>query len=334
MIKPKVLEKGEIYELTDLLNNYFFKPYFNCVKLNREVLADYFFYEIQNAIRINENYIVGLQENGKYIAFCVLKKSETESEILEKQIFSLSHIVSLGSYTTALKNKLKLLDFLNSNFSVCIDMLSCRANANDISTIHALEKQLFIYMDGLVTYSFEMPQRKSRTISPFFTIRLSKKEDLDQIKKIAYTSFSIDRFHNDPHIPKKQSNKIYVKFIENATQGIGADRILVAEYDNEIIGFNSIEIKNRLLAQFGIRIGSFPLNAVSSDYRNRGVYSGLVNDSLIYLNERTDIVEIRAHINNYPVHRALSKLGFKLTLSQITFHHWNTGDNRKYTQTR
>jgi len=328
MIRTSVLEKDEIYKLADLIDKYPFKPYSNYLNLNNEILKDYFFSEIREILNGKENCIIGSLENGKYVAFCVIKKSTIESEILQKQIFSLSHIISQGSYNVALKHKLKLLDFVNSNYKTQINLLSCRANSNDLSTIHALEKKVFRYMDGLVTYSFEMPQKKPRTINPFFKIRLLNRNDLNQIKKIAETSYSLDRFHNDPHISKTQSNKIYVKFAENATIGVGADRVLIAEHNKEVIGFNTLEIQNHLMAQFGIHIASFVLNAVSSDCRNRGVYSGLVNDSLITLNDSADIVEIRAHTNNYPVHRALSKLGFKLTMSQITFHRWSTCNNR------
>ena len=326
MIQPKILENDEIIELTDLVNTYFFKPYAGYPQLNQEALSDYYLSELQKTLAGTGNSIIALQENGTYHAFCVLKKSEVESEILRKQVFCLPALVSTGTYHTALNNKLKLLGFLISDLPGNPDMISCRADTSDLSTIHALEKQCFRYMEGLVTYSFEMPQKKPGTVNTGFTVRQSKKEDLGQLKKIAQTSFSLDRFHNDPHIEKTESDRIYAQFIENAARGIGADRVMVALNNDAVIGFNTIEVQNRLLAQSGIRIGCFVLNAVSSDYRNRGVYSALIHESLISLNEMTDIVEIRVHAQNYPSHRALSKLGFTHILSQVTFHHWITRD--------
>jgi len=106
-------------------------------------------------------------------------------------------------------------------------------------------------------------------------------------------------------------------------KGMGADMVLVAECDDRVAGFNTIEYHKSIYSQFGIKIGSFVLNAVAPEYRDRGIYSSLMNESLQYLEGRADLAEIRTQASNFPVHRALPKIGFRLSLSQLTFHAWN-----------
>jgi ribosomal protein S18 acetylase RimI-like enzyme len=210
-------------------------------------------------------------------------------------------------------------------------MVSCRADVHDFSSVHALEKKSFLLMDGLVTYTMDMSKFKKNGQRISCQIRLFDKDDLTKIEKIAQNSFSLDRYHNDCHLPRQQSDILYKEFVKNASKGVGADRILVAVSEGKVIGFNTIESKNRLLAHIGIPVSTFVLNAVSSEYRNRGVYSSLIYESLNELSGQTDEVEIRTHVNNFPVHHALSRLGFKLTRSQVTYHRWNLKIPRRNT---
>ena len=203
-------------------------------------------------------------------------------------------------------------------------MVSCRANSEDLSTIHVLEKEAYHYMDNLVTYTFDLKQTRPERKTHPYRIRPVQKMDGNTLKKIVRDSQFMDRFHNDPHIPREESDRLYETFIENAMRGVGADMVLVAECDDEVGGFNTIESQNRHYSTYGIKIGSFVLNAVAPEFHRQGIYSSLMNESLLYLEGRADLAEIRTHAGNSPVHRALPRIGFRLSLSQLTFHAWNT----------
>jgi GNAT superfamily N-acetyltransferase len=322
MQKVGLIENDELTALFPLicgvnLKNTAFSPNFD-----KSFLSDLLFLEIKKIMSENDGYVIGLKSKNKITGFCVIKKAEPESMVFGKEVYSLTHIISDGNYHESLKNKLALLAFLAPDFEKKIDMISCRVDSGDISTIHALEKQSYMLADGLNTYSFEMKNLSTYKRQPVFSTRLYQHADLEQLKEIARLSFSVDRFHNDPFIPKTKSDSLYEKFIENATLGIGADQIMVAENDSIILGFNTIEVQNQLMARYGIKIGSFILTAVALNYRNRGVYSSLIIASLKYLEETSDRAEIRTHFNNYPVHHVLSRLGFTITKSQLTFHRW------------
>jgi hypothetical protein len=285
--------------------------------------SDLLTWEIKKILHENDASAVGLKKDRELIGFCLVKKAELESRVFGKEIYAITHLMSDGDYCQSLENNLKLLTFLITDSGMKTDMLSCRVDSDDYSAIHALEKLSFFLVDGLNTYSYEMKNFSGNPGKHGYATRLYQEDDLEKLKEIARVSFSLDRFHNDQNIPKTQSDTLYEKFFENATKGIGADKVVVAVDNGTPIGFNTLEVQNRLMAGFGIRYGSFILTSVDSHYRDRGVYSSLILSSLQYLEKTSDIVDVRMHFNNYPVHRVLSRLGFTISKAQLTFHRWN-----------
>jgi len=324
MSRERINEFDEISELFWLIEGHAFKPYSQYPQFNCRLLSEAIIKEIQKIADDQENHIIAVKENHRPVAFCIARKSSVESEVFRKKIYAITHLISTGSYKESMSNKQKLLRFFKHNYMNGIRMVSCRANSEDFSSIHALEKEAYYYMDSLITYTYDLKQpRPKHKVHPF-RIRPIQNNESSTLKKIVRESQFIDRFHNDPHIPKEESDQLYEKFIDNAVKGIGADMVLVAEYDDTIAGFNTIESLNRIYSPYGIKIGSFVLNAVAPEFRNRGVYSSLMNDSILFLEGNADLAEIRTHAGNSPVHRALPKIGFRLSLSQLTFHSWNS----------
>lgn len=324
MSRTGIVEWDEISELFSLIEGYPFKPYSQYSRFNCELLSEAFLREIQNIAADPENHIIAVKENHRPVALCIARKSGVESEVFHKKVYTISHLISEGSYIDSVSNKQKLLRFFSRHYMSRIGMVSCRANSEDLSTIHSLEKEGFQYMDSLVTYTFDLTQPRPDRNADSLRIRPFEKKDGNTLKKIVRDSQFMDRFHNDPHISREESDHLYDTFLGNALKGAGIDRVLVAECDDNVVGFNTIESQNRLYSPYGIHIGSFVLNAVAPEYRNQGIYSNLMKESLNYLEDRTDLAEIRTHSGNFPVHRALPGIGFRLSLSQLTFHAWNT----------
>ena len=324
MSRASIVENDEISELFWLIDGYAFKPYSQYSQFNCRVLSEAFLKEIQNIAADRENHIIAVKENHRPVALCVARKSGVESDVFHKKIYAITSLISEGSYNDSVSNKQKLLRFFARHYMSDIGMVSCRTNSKDLSTIHVLEKEAYLCMDNLVTYTFDLKQpRPDRKAHPY-RIRPVQKKDGNTLKKIVRDSQFMDRFHNDPHISREKSDRLYETFIENAMKGIGADTVLVAECDDKVAGFNTIESQNRLYSSYEIKIGSFVLNAVAPEYRNRGIYSSLMDDSLLYLEGNADLAEIRTHAGSSSVHRTLPKIGFRLSLSQLTFHAWNT----------
>ncbi|OPX65132.1 MULTISPECIES: GNAT family N-acetyltransferase [unclassified Methanoregula] len=98
---------------------------------------------------------------------------------------------------------------------------------------------------------------------------------------------------------------------------------MIAETEGDVVGFITIEKENHNLARYGIKIGTFVLNAVSPQYRNLGIYSALIKNSIRFISNYANLVEVRTQANNVPVFHTLLKNGFHPVRTQITFHHWN-----------
>jgi RimJ/RimL family protein N-acetyltransferase len=324
MSQVSIVECDGVSELFPLVEAYPYKPYSQYTRFSFGVLSEGFLKEIQDIAARPENYIIAVKENHRPVALCIARKAGVESEVFHKKIYAITHLISEGSYIDSVSRKQKMLRFFARHYMSGIGMVSCRANSEDLSTIHALEKESYNYMDSLVTYTYDLKQQRPERNAPSYLIRPVQKKDGDPLKKIVRNSQFMDRFHNDPHISREQSDRLYETFIGNAMNGIGADTVLVAECDDKVVGFNTIENQDRLYSPCGIHIGSFVLNAVAPEHRNRGIYSNLMNESLDYLEGRADLAEIRTHSGNFPVHRVLPRIGFRLSLSQLTFHAWNT----------
>ena len=323
MSRVSIVERDEISEVFSFIEGYAFKPYSQYTRFDGGILYEVLLKEIQDIAADPESRIITLNENHRPVALFIAKKSGIESEVLHKKIYAITHLVSAGNYKDSLSNKQKLLRFFTRHYMSGIGMVSCRANSDDFSTIHALENTAYRYMDSLVTYAIDLNQPHPEHRSHLYRVRPAQKKDSTILYKIVRDSQFMGRFHNDPHISREESDSLYKTFIGNAMKGMGADTVLVAECDDEIAGFNTIENQNRVYSRYGIKIGSFVLNAVAPEYRNRGIYSHLMHESLNYLEGRADLVEIRTHSGNFPVHRVLPRIGFRLSLSQLTFHKWN-----------
>jgi hypothetical protein len=324
MNEASVVEYREIPELLELIEGYPYKPYFQYPQFDNETLSEAFLKEVQTIAANRENQIIAIKEKQHTVAFCIVKKAVIESGVFHKDIYGITHLISTGSYKGSVSNKQELIGFFTRHHMNHIGMVSCRANSNDFSTIHALEKEAFCYMDNLATYSFNLKQTPPEYKISQHSVRPVQNEDCNTLKNIISGSQFMDRFHKDPHIPKEKSNLLYETFIDNAMKGVGADTILVAETKGKLSGFNTIETNNLVYLPYGVKVGTFVLNAVSPEFRNQRVYSDLMHESLWHVKEATDLIEMRVHVGNFPVHRALPKIGFRLSLSQLTFHVWNT----------
>jgi RimJ/RimL family protein N-acetyltransferase len=324
MSRISIVECDGISELSELITGYSFKPFSQYNLFDPDVINEAFFTDIQKTAASPENHIIIEKEDNRPVAMCIARKAVIESEVFCKPVFAISHLISEGSYQDSMSRKQRLLRYFIDLFLNGNGMVSCRASSEDLSSIHALEKMRYHYMDCLVTYSFDLKQLQSLQKARQYPVRPVKKDDVDILKKIVRDSQFMDRFHNDPHIFREDSNRLYETFIENAIHGKGADFVFVAECEGTVAGFNTIENSNSHYSSHGIKIGTFILNAVAPQYRNRGVYSSLISESLLYLKDRADLAEIRTHAGNSPIHRALPRLGFRISQSQLTFHAWNT----------
>jgi len=203
--------------------------------------------------------------------------------------------------------------------------VSTKVDIYDIATAQALEMAGFRLMDTTVIYGFDFRKSKIPKFEDQCTLRLAKSEDENALIGVAKISFSKtrisdDRFHADPDLSQEKSDALYVEWIRNSIRGEIADAIIVAEMGGKPVGFTTIENFRVKTDQVGVNIGALILSAVIPEARGRGVYTSMIRKGLEYLKPMVDIAELGTQITNFPVQKAWSTLGFKLTSGAYAFH--------------
>ena len=322
MYKIEVVKKDELDTIKPLLMDYRYKSYYYYQEFTSTLLSEFLYNHIQNVLENEIWYCIGIKKNNKLVGLCILKKLNWDTEHFGFNVANIDNIISLGEYFESIKNKLKLLSFIELSFREDIRTLSCKTDPSDASSIHTLERKGFMIMDTLVTYSFDLRKAKIRELPVSCELRFSRKSDRESLKSLAYNSFYLDRFHVDPNYPKEKCDELHSKWIENACNGIGADRVIVAEIEDIPVGFTTVKESNDASKILGVRIASMILSAVSPKARGKGIYTSMINEGLNYLKDKADMVEVGTQGNNYPVQKSWCKLGFKMVKSQISFHKW------------
>lgn len=182
---------------------------------------------------------------------------------------------------------------------------SYRIHANDFPIIHSLERNGFLLVDGLISLKGIIPQDNERSKS----ITDASLDQLDDLKSLAREVFSLNRFYNDPIIPKDKANELYAVWMENSLKGKAADKVLVYMDKGEVLGFLTLQ-KN----------GHIPLAGVSEKARGRGIAKKLITYSFdIFRNWGSSEVFIETQMGNIPALRAYLSCGFKIVDSHLTF---------------
>jgi dTDP-4-amino-4,6-dideoxy-D-galactose acyltransferase len=197
--------------------------------------------------------------------------------------------------------------------------LLARVSARDVAAIHRLEKCGFELLDGILTFGTSAitkigPSENQSGLHcrPFLP------EDLPALQEIAASSFSADRFHSDPLIPKAKADELHRRWIENSCAGF-ADCVLIAE-ESEPIGFTTLKIDRSCEANLGIRVGVVVLVATSVKHRHRGIASLLTQFALSWFSQAgCHWVEVGTQLANVQASRVYQWAGFKLVSSSLTF---------------
>lgn len=171
----------------------------------------------------------------------------------------------------------------------------------------ALKKGYF-FADTLIEYIFDMKKSKLPSIQHQCILRDCEEHDLEYLKKIAGSSFVMDRFHADEHLENSLCNLYYEKWVENSYHGF-AEKIVVAEYNHEPAGFTTANTHQ------GDKHGRLVLSAVSDKYRGIGIYTSMIHESMAWmLREHRDLegVVVGTQLSNIAVQKAWIKLGFTI----------------------
>ncbi|MEO7165983.1 MAG: hypothetical protein ABI016_02995 [Chthoniobacterales bacterium] len=251
-----------------------------------------------------------------------------ETKIVEEPVGTLRHfaLTNRGEDNEALDELLQTA--LQHAVDRGIRCLVCKLDPREVATIHALERHGFLLMDSLLDFVFDYPapapnERKTAGAEGGLQIRPSTEEDIAEVTAIAERAFAdyFGRYHADPRVSRAAATNFYRKWVESSFAG-WADLILVAEVDRQIAGFGIWKKASELEARHGLGLAHYNLAGIHPDFSGRGLYSALAAEGMERIRPFASHLIGPVHVSNFPVHRALHRLGWKIRGARHSFHKW------------
>ena len=203
-------------------------------------------------------------------------------------------------------------------------LLIARVDFKDIELINKLEEFGFRVKDSQMTYRYQLKDFKSDYIkfdTIDYVIREFKGSDTKTLMSIAKKSFNnYGHYFANDKLNKEKCQEIYEDWTYNSCVNKNvADKIFVAEFNGEPIGFLSFKIYYK----DGNSYAAGGMGAVDLEHRGKQIFprlvlSGLQWGSVIGL----DWEEHNVIVNNSPVNKSFTKMDFKPDDVVITMHCW------------
>lgn len=144
-----------------------------------------------------------------------------------------------------------------------------------------------------------------------YEIRLAQDGDKTFVEEIAETSFSHDRFHQDPKIDNSLADKIKRQWAGNFFSGKRGDAMIVATVNNQPVAF--------LLLLLTKKHSVIDLIAVSKKHRKKGLGLQMINYALQNFSGNNRW-RVGTQSTNIPSVRLYERFGFQSIGSQYVLH--------------
>jgi dTDP-4-amino-4,6-dideoxy-D-galactose acyltransferase len=243
-----------------------------------------------------------------------------DSERIGLAAARLNHLVAAGACVRQRQVKRALLTFvLGYAADHGIQHLSVRLDASDLSGIHILEESGFVTVDGLLTFALELDGIQFAEPNEGFRVRLTSMADSERVADLAHQAYVYDRFHADPAIPGQRADELHANWLRNSCAGTAADAVLLAEDDQDLLGFVTCKLQPDTKLHLGETLGTIVLVATAEKARRRGVASATTLAALKWFYEQgVAIVEVGTQLRNIPASRLYESKGFRLVGSSVS----------------
>jgi dTDP-4-amino-4,6-dideoxy-D-galactose acyltransferase len=182
-----------------------------------------------------------------------------------------------------------------------------RVPTDDVARVGALESVGFRTVDVSVTYrrdpGLPLPERSA-------AIRDARPDDRTAVTAIAERDYTVSRFHLDPGIADDVARSIKREWAGNYFTGARGDRMVVAEHDGEVAGFQLVLDTPEAVV--------IDLIAVAATARGRGIGSALVYALAVSSPDRP--VQAGTQIANRPALRLYERCGFTVARTDYVLH--------------
>jgi len=174
-----------------------------------------------------------------------------------------------------------------------------------------LRQRGFDLVDTNVT--FEKPVLGLHPSATGCVPRFAVPQDREAVMDLARRSFHCSRFHLDPAIPRRVSDRIKADWAGNYFDGKRGDRMVVAEVDARVVGFTQL---------LHARDETLIIDLIAVDERQRR--RGVAREMIAFAETQSHAmhrVRVGTQLANTPSIRLYENLGFRFIEAAYVFHY-------------
>lgn len=206
------------------------------------------------------------------------------------------------------------------------ELLDLRTDADDLPLAQALEDAGGDLLGMSVKYASRSKDLDKISSDSYadsqkedVAVRPAEEGDLDWIREVAEESHSVSYFFNSRFLPPDKTHQLFSLWAQRCEKGL-ADAVLVMTVEDQPAGFVTLLLPRSLSEPLGKSFGVLDFIAVSSRFKGRGLGKRLALEAFRWLAERSDLLEARTMVNNFPAQTLYIKLGFRVIAADIHFH--------------
>lgn len=269
-----------------------------------------------------------LEEGGwQWMALCA--PLNFDSKLFGREMTLLWPLVHREAWPEAdalTQGKLFLAQVIENEAEAGTQCLVARTPGRDFLAAQALESAGFRLMDVSVEWLAPLDQLpKHGGLPGGMSIRTWRPGDEDALASLTAKSMCdldayADRFAMDPRL-RFNCGEMYRRWVANSLSGDQADQVLALTQDDEPAGLITLKLPQGKGPEAGC--GWVVINAISAEYRGKGLYNELLLRGLEWLLKHgAKKARVRTKLSQQAVIRAWARLGGRQVYSDCTFHLW------------
>lgn len=202
------------------------------------------------------------------------------------------------------------------------DLLYLRAAASDVETLQCAEQEGF----RMVGHELSGCVPTTAPTEPC-ALRLQplQEHNIPHAKRIALQSHRHNHFAYDPHLPRDAVARLYANLLPRQVAQPHTHVYEAVDAEDTLQGFISVRRNTRLSEEMAQPMVSLDFIGVAPDTQGLGVGSHLNRHALQQAASwGAEQAAVRTMSSNYPALSALRRMDFRVTSSNVVFHHWLT----------
>jgi ribosomal protein S18 acetylase RimI-like enzyme len=198
--------------------------------------------------------------------------------------------------------------------------LMVRINGADLQLLQHLEQRGYVTIDSICTFCGRPAAILDGYRSPAgLEIDRCEEKDLADTMEIARSSFTQDRFHADPLLPRRLASEAHALWVRNAFAGRVKGDLLVARQGRRVGGFILTAGDDDFRKAAGVMIRQIILIATSPRARGKGIGMALVFEAVCRAREsRADYLLVGTQGRNIQACRLYIGCGFNIVNVETT----------------